>query len=525
MSGMTLAHISQQYAHQQPDRTAIVFKDRQVSYANLNQFANQVAHGLTKLNVQPQDRILFLDINNDRFYEVAIGCSRIGAVIVPIHAKFVLNEILPIIQDSQAQVLFIGRDFYASVGEQLQALFGDAFTIICTDEQYEAWRNTNSSEALAYQQQSNEICLQLYTSGTTGIPKGVELTSLALFHTALEAQQTLGLSPLAQFHTDDRVLLSLPHAHIAGSLAGLFALYLGCKLVLIEQFHPQTVLQIMQQEQVSLTLLVPVMLKHLLDALPENSSALNTLKNVIYGAAPMPTPLLKTAIERLPHTHFGQIYGLTESSGPIAYLNEQDHLNIAQGNQKLSHACGRATFGVEIQILNEQFEQLPSGQIGEIACRSIQNMNGYWQKPTETSQTFHNEYLLTGDLGYMDEQGYLYIYDRKKDMVISGGENVYPTEIEDILYQHPNISEVAVIGVPDETWGECLKAIIVLKNNNQDVASIAQNILEFSKSKLANFKVPKSIDFVEQLPRNPTGKVLRRILREPYWSKHDRQVS
>lgn len=524
MSGMTLAQIAQQYA-QQPERTAIVFKDRQISYANLNQSANQVAHGLTKLDVQPQDRILFLDVNNDRFYEVAIGSSRIGAVIVPIHAKFVLNEILPIIQDSQAKVLFIGRVFYTAIGEQLQALLGDTFTIICTDEQYEIWRDHQSINPIDYQQDTREICLQLYTSGTTGVSKGVELCSLSLFHTALDAKQNHGLSPLAQFHSEDHVLLSLPHAHIAGSLAGLFALYLGCKLVLVEQFNPQNVLQIMQQEQVSLTLLVPVMLKHLLDTLSENNQALNTLKNVIYGAAPMPTTLLKAAIKRLPHTHFGQIYGLTESSGPITYLDAQDHLDIAQGNDRLSHSCGRATHGVEIQILNEKFEQLLSGQIGEIACRSIQNMNGYWQKPTETSQTFYNEYLLTGDLGYMDEQGYLYIYDRKKDMVISGGENVYPTEIEDILYQHPNISEVAVIGVPDETWGECLKAIIVLKNNNQDVASIAQNILEFSKSKLANFKVPKSIDFVEQLPRNPAGKVLRRILREPYWSKQDRQVS
>jgi len=315
------------------------------------------------------------------------------------------------------------------------------------------------------------------------------------------------------------MLLVMPLFHIAGVGLGIFGLLTGLKMIIHREFVPADALRAIEHERVNVAFLVPAMLLAMLKDESAARTNLSSLRHVIYGASPIPIELLKRAIQVFQHTNFFQVYGLTETTGVITVLGPEDH---AMTRQAVMRSGGRAVDGVELRVIGADGKDLPHGEVGEIICRTVQNMEGYWKRPDDTSKTLRGGWLYTGDAGYLDQDGYLYIHDRLKDMIVTGAENVYPAEVESALYGHPDIADVAVIGVPDQRWGEAVKAVVVVKPGR---IADADAILRYARERLAGYKVPKSIDFVSDLPRNPSGKILKRTLRESFWKGYERRVN
>lgn len=521
MAEFTLADVARATANTRPDDTALVFGEQTTSFHALDARADQVANGLSGLGLSTQERVAILDHSGHQFYELWLGAARAGLVLVPLNSRLSAHEIVQVINDSQARVLFVGAAFLDLI-EQIRPQLTYLENIIGMGDEFSSWRDEQPGVSPEFTMSPTDDCLQLYTSGTTGLPKGVRLSNDNLFKAPLAAQITGENSPIREIGSSDVILLCLPHAHVAGSVLGVFGLAMGAKLIISRDFVPADIVATIEREQVTLTLMVPMMVRGLLAAMEKTGLTCKSLKTILYGAAPMATSLLESAMKALPHSGFGQLYGLTETSGPITYLTPDDHHAIVAGATELALSCGAPTAGVELQVHDQYGQPLPAGDIGEIVCRSPQVMRGYWNRANETLAAIQDGWFYTGDVGYIDAKGYLYLYDRKRDMIITGGENVYPAEVENILYGHPAIADVAVISVPDERWGEAVKAVVVLK---PDVLLSADELIAYAKGKVAGFKVPKSVDFVTDLPRNATGKVLRRLIREPYWAAEGRGVA
>jgi acyl-CoA synthetase (AMP-forming)/AMP-acid ligase II len=306
--------------------------------------------------------------------------------------------------------------------------------------------------------------------------------------------------------------------HIGGAGWGIAGLYAGATNFVVREFVPAQVLDLIQRERLQVMLLVPAMILFLVQAPQIRETDLSSLRLIVYGAAPIPADLLKQAMGIF-QCGFQQVYGLTETTGAITLLPPEDH-DPADARKLLS--CGYAQAGVELRIVGDDGTDQPAGQVGEIAVRSPQIMRGYWKLPDATKRALDGDWFLTGDAGYLDDKGYLYIYDRVKDMIVSGGENIYPAEVESALFGHPDVADVAVIGVPDERWGEAVKAVVVKKSG---AGVTAGELLTWARDRIAGYKLPKSVDFIDALPRNPTGKILKRELRRPYWGDKVRQVN
>lgn len=503
------------------DRTAIVFGDRQISYAELDGHANRVAQALLACGCQAQERIALLDHSSAQFYEIWLGAARANLVLTPLNARLSAVEAAAVLADSRARVLFIGTEFLP-LWTEIRAQFAEMTQVIVLGEDYANWRDAHAAIPTAMPTTLDDDVLQIYTSGTTGTPKGVRLSSRSIFSAALAAVPGQQRSPCEQITDDDRVLLCLPHAHVAGAILGLFGLARGARLLVTRHFVPAAIVELIDTEHVTLTLMVPVMVRGLLAAMTATGRQCRSLQTLLYGAAPMPASLLQTAMQALPHCGFGQLYGLTETSGPITYLTPDDHRQIAAGDARRALSCGRPTAGVELRIVGTEGQSLGVNAIGEILCRSTQVMRGYWQRREDTLAVLQDGWLHTGDMGCLDAQGYLFIYDRRRDMIVTGGENVYPAEVENVLSSHPAVAEAAVIGVPDAQWGEAIKAFVVLKPNT---ALIDADLIAYARKQLAGYKLPKSVDFVTELPRNATGKVMRRLIREPFWTAQGRNVA
>jgi fatty-acyl-CoA synthase len=360
-----------------------------------------------------------------------------------------------------------------------------------------------------------DTVLQLYTSGTTGLPKGVELTNTNLlsFIGCYESHDVVRLGP------DDVALVCMPVFHIAGTGVGLVCLAQGAQTLVLEEGKVADIIDAITRYQVNWLLLVPaviLMLTQHVEAVPID---LGCVQSLTYGASPIAEDVLVRAMRVFPRARFCQVYGSTDSAAVATFLTPDLH-DPARGKLR---SCGRPYPGIGLRIADPNGETLPTGQVGEIVIQGPCAMKGYWRNAEATRAAFFDGgWLRTGDAGYFDQEGFLYIYDRVKDMIVTGAENVYPAEVENALFGHPAIADVAVIGVPDPRWGEAVKAIVVLK---QGVEATADEIIAYGRQRIAGFKLPKSIDFVAALPRNPTGKVLRRELRAPYWQGYERQVS
>lgn len=517
----TLSDIPSYFAVQRPDQVALVCDGRETDWATLARRTNQVANALLAEGVGPGDRVVTITTNSDEFIELMFGAARIGAVFTPIVHRLAVPEVTAIAADAGARLIFVGpahigdADGYAEAVGGRQHLIGFEQSVPGI-RSFAEWRDSAPDTEPAHQPSEHDVALQLYTSGTTGKPKGVMLSHYNLLGSKLPALAEK--MPWNEWQDGDINLVAMPNGHIGGvgwAIAGLFN---GAKTLIQREFSPEGALDAMASGITKL-FIVPAALQMLLLNPRSREIDYSRLRSVLYGASPIALDLLREATEVF-GCGFCQQYGMTETTGTVVYLPPEDH--DPAGTPRMRGA-GKPLAGVEIRIVGEDGSVLGPHETGEIQVRSGYNMVGYHNRPEATAETVDSEgWLKTGDAGFLDEDGYLYIQDRIKDMIVSGGENVYPAEVESAIYGHPAIREIAVIGVPDPKWGEAVKAIVALRDGE---TATAEDIIAFARSRIAGFKVPKSVDFIDALPRNPSGKILRRFLREPYWEGHDRRVN
>jgi len=503
------------HAAERGDKTALVFEDRKTSYRELDARASRVGNGLIEAGVEPAGRVAVLAKNTDSFFELYYGATKAGAVLVPVNFRLAPPEVAFVIDDAEAEVLFVGRDFYPLV----EGIAGELKTvrrIVALDgghddwSDYAAWRDQQSPDDPRREQDPADTAIQVYSSGTTGHPKGVEIAHHNFLHMLPKVLDDWGT-----WDVDDVSMVAMPLFHVAGCQWGFVAFYVGGTNVLMADVDPPAILQTIERHRITQTLFVPAVILFLLQTPGCAETDFSSVKQVVYGASPIPFPVLQQAVETF-GCGFAQVYGLTETTGAVTYLPPEDH----DGSEKMK-SCGKPMRTAQIRVVDADGNECPPRQVGEICVAGGQIMKGYWHLPEATAQAIRGDWFHSGDAGYFDEEGYLYIYDRVKDMIVSGGENVYPAEVESALAAHPKIADVAVIGVPDEKWGEAVKAVVVLK---PDEAAEAEELIAFAHARIAGYKCPKTVDFVAELPRNPSGKILKRELREPYWAGEERQV-
>jgi acyl-CoA synthetase (AMP-forming)/AMP-acid ligase II len=524
----TVAGIIRHHAAARRDHDALVFGKRRITYGELDRHASQVAQGLLAEGLAPQARVAVLDKNSDGFFEILFGAAKARAVLVAVNWRLASPEVAYVLNDAGAEILFVGPEFLPVVGKIRDELGSVRRVIALAEaepavpaaaelarwERYPAWRNRQRERDPQLPIPADDVALQMYTSGTTGHPKGAQLTHANLLSHFPVAIREWG----RPWTPEEVVLVCMPIFHIGGSGWALVGFYAGTRVVVVREVLPGEILRVIPVERVTKALFVPAVMQLLLQTPGCAETDFSSLDLILYGASPIPLDLLRASLATF-RCQLGQGYGLTETTGAVTYLPPADH--TPEGSPRM-RSCGRPLPTAEIRIVAPDGTPLPPGEIGEIVCLSPQVMKGYWNLPEETARVIRGGWLHTGDAGYLDADGYLYIHDRVKDMIVSGGENVYPAEVEHALFAHPAVADVAVIGVPDPRWGEAVKAIVVRKPG---MDASAEELVAFARDRIAGYKVPKSVDFVDALPRNPSGKVLKRLLRAPYWQDHDRQVS
>ena len=508
MGKPVLADLARLNAHERPEAMALIFEGRETSYAAFDRHVSQIANGLIAMGIAPGERIAFLGKNSDFYFEVWLGAARAGVVLVPVNWRLAPPEVAYILGDSQPVAVIADPQF-------LDRLSTDAGYTILTTEPAEgmtdalAWRDAQDDADPRRDAAYDEPVLQLYTSGTTGNPKGALLTNRSLL--ALRQDTPADVMPeWNRWSADDVALIAMPVFHISGSGWGLWSLQHGGKGVVVREFDPHQVFELMIAHRITKIMMVPTAMRIVCDHPGAATADFSFLRTICYGGSAIPLDLMRQAMAVF-GCGFAQMYGMTETAGTIVGLSPQDH--DPEGNDRM-RGVGQALPGVEIRIVDEAGNEVPRGQVGEIATRSVCNMIGYHNRPEATAEVMDADgWLRTGDAGTMDTDGYLYLADRIKDMIITGGENVYPAEVENALYSHPQVSDVAVIGVPDLKWGEAVKAVVVpVEGEQPDPAAL----IAWARERIAAYKIPKSVVFRETLPRNPSGKILRRLLRDEY---------
>lgn len=512
----TMADMLRYQARRRAQHTAMIFAGRRTTYAELDARSNQQAQALLSAGLDKQDRVAILAKNSDQFFELNFACWKTDTVLVPVNFRLAGPEIKVIVDDALARVLFVGREFYEAI-DSLQTDLPNVETIVALDgghptwPSFDDWYSAQKAIDPHLDKDPDATCMQLYSSGTTGLPKGVEITHANILYLLPVAIEDWG-----RWHEDDVSMVAMPLFHIAGCEWAYLAFSLGATNVVMAEVDPGQILNDIGEHGVTQTLFVPAVILFLLQHPDCGQTNFSSIKSIVYGASPIPLPLLQQAVETM-DCDFAQVYGLTETTGAVTYLSPEEH----DGTEKMK-SCGRVMRSAEIKIVNEDGETCATGVVGEILIRSKQNMKGYWRRPEATSEAVNEDgWFHSGDAGYLDAEGYLYVHDRVKDMIISGGENIYPAEIESALAGHPALADVAIIGVPDDKWGEQVKAVVVLK---PDAQLSYDELQTYARERLAGFKIPRSMEVIDELPRNPSGKILKRVLRAPYWEGRDRQV-
>ena len=516
MSGIdTIAKLARVHGRERPGRPALTAGDRTLTYGELDARSSQVANALAADGIGPEDRIAFLDKNSIEYFEVLLGGGKLNAVMVAVNWRLAPPEVAYIVNDAQATV-FIVADEFVPVYEAIKDELTTVKKVVVIGRDYEEWLTAQPATDPGVESTQQDVAFQLYTSGTTGLPKGVMLTNSNLF----------ALLPVAApdwFFDEDSVnLVAMPLFHIGGSGYATVGMFMGCHTILMKEVNPAEMLELIVSKKVTNLFAVPAVLQFILMVPGVHDLDFSALRCIVYGASPISVEVLSNAVDTF-KCNFVQAYGLTETTGAIVTLMPEDHDPHGPNAHRLRSA-GKAIGGVELRIVSaDTGDDAAQGEVGEIWSRTGQNMLGYWNKPEETAKTITPDgWLKTGDAGYLDEDGYLYIHDRVKDMIVSGGENIYPAEVENCLMSHPDIADVAVIGVPSDKWGETVKALVVKKEGSDPTAA---SIIGFAKERIASFKCPTSVDWIDVLPRNPSGKILKRELRAPYWAGKDRQVN
>jgi acyl-CoA synthetase (AMP-forming)/AMP-acid ligase II len=504
-----------------PSKEALLFEGRSTSYGEFEDLSNQVANGLIQEGIPAGSRIAFMGKPSDLFFQLVFGCAKSGTVLVGINWRLTHPEVAYILRDSQAEVLFVGPEFW-SLAESVWREVPTLKLIVAMGnghpqwQRFEDWRDRFADGAPDVTVTADDVAIQMYTSGTTGHPKGVQLAHRSFF--AFRPFPRAADMKFEEWTEDDISLVAMPSYHIGGVGWGIAGMRAGSRNIVIREFDPGVVLDIIQRFRISKLFLVPAAMRMVLQHPNARRTDFSSLKYITYAASPIPLDLLREAIQVF-KCSFVQLYGMTETTGGATYLPPEDH-DVA-GNERMRSA-GKALPGVSLKVIDREGHELPPRTMGEICIRSPANMVGYWNMQKATTETLIDGYVHSGDIGFLDEDGYVYVLDRAKDMILSGGENISPAEVESVLHEHPAIADVAVIGVPDKRWGEAVKAIVVLKAGQ---SMSAEGLIAFARQSLAGFKLPKSVDFVAALPRNPTGKILKRELRKPFWAGHDSKLT
>jgi acyl-CoA synthetase (AMP-forming)/AMP-acid ligase II len=504
------------WAAVQPDAEALTYGEVRWTWAQWHDRIRRVAGGLAALGLGRGGRVAFLDKNNPACLEVSLGAGLLGAANAVINWRLAAGELDYVINDSGASVLFAGAELLPAV-EAIRDRLPRVTEVIVVggpDDRYEAFLAAARSANRSLDVTGEDLWLVMYSSGTTGRPKGVMLS-----HRNIVAH-TRNAFPLAPLGPGDRSLVAMPLFHVGGTCYALFGIYAGTPTTFTREPDPASLLAAFAAG-VTHVFLVPVVISAVLAAGEKAIAALSGLKYLLYGAAPMPLPALRQALGAWPELNFVQVYGLTELAGVISALSPQAHRDASRQDRLAS--AGTLLAGAQMRVVDPATGQdVAVGQPGEFWFRSAQQMMGYLNRPEDTAQTITGEgWLRSGDLGHLDDDGFLFVSDRVKDMIITGGENVYSSEIEQVVAEHPAVADVAVIGVPDDHWGETVKAIVVLLPGQH---ATGREIIDFTRERLAHYKCPGTVDVVDALPRSPSGKVLKRTLRAPYWEGRDRQI-
>jgi long-chain acyl-CoA synthetase len=517
----TVAGVVREWSAKSGDRPAVTLEDHTETWAELQAHAGRVANGLRAEGVGTQDRVVILDKNTPAHFHLLFGGALINAVYVSINWRLAPPEIAQIINDTEAKVFVVGAEFLpqlAAIEDQLDTVR----RIIVAGGGHDKhasmadWMAAQDATDPGVEANPEDVAVQLYTSGTTGLPKGVMLTHANL------GTSVPSLAPELDISADSVSLVAMPLFHIGGTGWALAGMSYGVHSVLMRDIDPTAILGLIGRYRITHAFLVPAVLMFMLAVPAVADTDFSSVRYILYGASPVAEDTLVKCLDVM-GCEFIQVYGLTETTGAVTILRADQH-DPGGPNRARLRSCGIANDVTTLRITSpDDGSEQPPGVVGEIWVKTPQNMLGYWHKPEETARTLTNDgWLQTGDAGYVDADGFLFLHDRIKDMIVSGGENIYPAEVENALMSHPAVADVAVIGVPSEKWGETVKAVVV-RATGTDTA--AEELIDHCRERLGRFKCPASVDFIEDLPRNPSGKVLKRELREPYWAGHQRRIN
>lgn len=505
---------------QSPHALATICGARRHTYAEFVARVARLAGGLTAIGVRRGDRVGILSLNSDRYLELIMASFWLGAVINPANTRWSAKELAFSFNDCKTGVLFVD-DTHLALIEAVRAQSPSVREVVhmgdgATPEGFHAYEDllACSTPAADVHAGGADLAAVFYTGGTTGFPKGVMTSHASLMGAALN-RLALGY-PVGPVY-----LHAAPFFHLAGAMGVWWQFMSGGTHVLLPSFNALQFMEVVQRERATDTLLVPTMIQMVLDHPEFRNFDLSSLKFMVYGASPISEALLDRLSVELPQLSLMQGYGMTELSGCVTYLPPQYHTTEGRAAGKLRSA-GRAAALAEVKIVDAQGQELPRGTVGEIAARGMSAMVGYWNRPEDTASTVRDGWVHSGDGAYMDNDGFVFIVDRIKDMVVSGGENVYSAEVENAILKHPAIASCAVIGIPSEKWGESVHAVVVLKPGQQ-VSEDA--LIAHCKMLIAGYKCPRSIDVRAELPLSGAGKIQKNKLREPYWAERGRQVA
>jgi acyl-CoA synthetase (AMP-forming)/AMP-acid ligase II len=501
----SLANVVRTLARERPDHRAFATAAGSLTFAGLHERSSRVASALVAGGVTPGDRVAVLVRNGLEFFEVFCGLSKCDATLVALNWRLSGRELRAILADAMPSVLIVDPEFVDLIGAASDRPAG--MRVVTLGKAYELWLAAASGEDPGARPAPDNVALILYSSGTTGRPKGVMLTNKNLSYIPVMARRLFHMTP------DSVHLVVAPQFHIAGAGTGLTTTTLGGQTVVLRDADPELILETIERERVTHAFFVPAIIQRLIESPRARERDLESLRYISYGGAPMTETLLRGALDTLGCGFIG-CYGMTETAGTVTALAPVEH--VPGGPQaRLLRSVGCELPWHEVRVTDLQTGQPAApGVVGEIWVRSAMNMKGYFNQVDATAQTLVADgWLRTGDGAYRDEDGYFFLTDRLKDMIITGGENVYPAEVENVLAGHPAVSEAAVIGVPHEKWGETVKAVVVLRAGHE---VSERDLIVYSRSELAHYKCPTSVEFMAELPRNPTGKIIKKTLREMY---------
>ena len=504
-----------------PDKLAIVFEDKRYTFSQLNERVNRLANGLMKLGIKKGDRVSFIQVNCNQCVETYFAVAKAGAIYLPLNFRAKEKELSYMLNSAEATTLIAGER-YISMIQSIRAELKSLKNLISIEKKhedllyYEDIIKSSSAEEVVTPIDDKDTTILMYTAGTTGFPKGVMLS-----HTSFSTYVLENVSP-PDPESEERNILTVPLYHVAGIQAMMAAIYGARTLVMERQFDPEEWMTLVEKEKANRAMMVPTMLKQLLDHPNFKKHDLSSLRVITYGAAPMPLPVIRKALDEFPGVSFINAFGQTETASTITALGPEDHAITGTPEEKERKLKRLASIGkpmadVQMKVVDDNGKTLGTNQVGEILAKGPRVMSGYWKDEEKTKKTIDKDgWVHTGDVGYVDEDGYYFLSGRSSDIIIRAGENISPEELENAIREFPKVEDVAVIGVPDETWGEEPRAVVILKKGIPKSKAVEDEIMEHCRQTLASYKRPRTVVFVDELPRNPMGKLIKKDIREKY---------